>query len=269
MNDKRIHKMSKLVKINASNNVTKPKIGQKYKNNGTCIVVQFVAPNTTTSALKSLVEYCIDCDIFDKTIHRVSADGGVKEQIYRYAFMSFPSSSAAFNAKCTLDNRKVDGSILRVSDKKSREELQAQREAEREKRKLDFYEFRRQQWKAQRKVQRQQEYEQRKQEYQQRKVQQELQQKEYETQQALEAEANKVYNEKKQKERQERDAFRALLNFRNTDWNCSKCTTINFVPRTVCFKCKAERVIPKEVLEAEKKNEQIKRERRERERMIA
>jgi hypothetical protein len=258
MNQKDILKMSKLVKINASNNVTKPKIGQKYKNNGTCLVIQFVAPNTTESALKSLVEYCIDCDIFNKTIHRVSADGDVKEQIYRYAFMSFPSTSTAFSAKCTLDNRKVDGSILRVSDKKSREELQAQREAEREQRRQKYHEFRRQQWKAQMKAQRQEEYEQ-------QKVQREQQRKE----QMIEDQADKEYYEKKQKERQQRNAFRALLNFRNSDWNCSKCSTINFVPRTVCFKCKADRIIPKEVLEAEKKNEQMKREKREKERTTA
>ena len=55
-----------------------------------------------------------------------------------------------------------------------------------------------------------------------------------------------------EREKQQREAKRKLLSFRKTDWFCPKCKTLNFSERTKCLKCSQERIIPREVLDAEK-----------------
>jgi hypothetical protein len=67
-------------------------------------------------------------------------------------------------------------------------------------------------------------------------------------QQQQQTEEDKQY----EREKQQREAKRKLLSFRKTDWFCPKCKTLNFSERTKCLKCSQERIIPREVLDAEK-----------------
>jgi len=231
----------------------------KFKNDGTSLVVQNLHPSTTTSTLKSLVENCIHCEIMNKTIKRITDE----EVTYTFAFMSFPSTTSSFVAKCTLHERVVDGNSLIVKNKQSYAQRQAEiaafKQARKQEQQRQRQEERRQQRKEYFRQQREEQREQRRQEQSKR-----TQERKYTKQQSnWDEEQNRQVQESKQQVRQEREAFRKLLQFRNTDWNCPKCSKINFTPRTHCFGCKTERIIPKEVLEAEKKHQQQRRERRE------
>jgi vacuolar-type H+-ATPase subunit H len=108
----------------------KRKARPTFKNDGTSLIVRNLNVNTTVEKLQSRVENCIAVEIHKKVIN---------DETQYYAFMSFPTTTKAFEAKCALHDNKLDDNVLKVENKRSREDIieeqqeirRLQREAER------------------------------------------------------------------------------------------------------------------------------------------
>ena len=195
----------------------------KFKHDGTCIVVKNIAKRTTPTTLKVLVEDCLDCEVFVRE-PRIDKDGNAHNA--SFAFLSFPSSTKAFAGICALHDRVVDGQKLQATVKKSKAELDAERQAQREAERQAYREEMRQKYKQER---------------QQRKQRQPREPRE-------EQPTRKRLREERE-EREERPAYviippsESFFDPSKSDWHCSKCKTLNFYPRDKCFKCKTDRVL--------------------------
>ncbi len=203
------NKMSKLKKL--TSNI-------RFKNDGSCLVVKNLCKTTKESDLCSLVENCLGAKIFDTT-RKTSTDDGKTNIVYTetMAFMAFNSPSQANIALLALHDKVLHNSKLICLKKKSKEEIA--RDKARDKAEIAYL----------------------------RRQMREKQNKEYNIHRNIvrrQIKKEKIINESPEWLEYKQKGYRIIKpdnSVQSAEWWCTKCKSLNFSHRTVCFKCNLEK----------------------------